>query len=293
MPVAVVAVIPVGPHCRAEFVRDTIESLLLVAPDARVIVVDDSGRDTGRLAMPERGLAGIASTTVLTTAAPGDEPAGKVGGLYLTLSTGFREALTRPFDILLRIDTDALVTGEQFIQSASDTFTSNPPLSVLGSFKDSGGDVGHTARRAIRRRLFNPRYVVRNPRRALQLWRLATRARVRGYPLGSYVFGGICVYSAAGIRRLDDNGLLGHPPFAGLHLSEDHLFGLLITGSGGDLGELRHNGSTMMGIRWKQLPDSPPQLVASGRELVHSVRHWENLDEAAVRAQFRALRRGR
>ena len=40
-----VFVIPVGPRCRPDFVADTIESVRFFAPRARIIVVDDTGRE--------------------------------------------------------------------------------------------------------------------------------------------------------------------------------------------------------------------------------------------------------
>ncbi len=279
-----VAVVPVGPRCDVTFVRDTLVSIRRFVPECRLIIMDDSGRGTGTAAA--EGL----HATIVPTRAPDDPPFGKSGGLYLTLSRAFIEALTEPFDLLLRIDTDALVVGGTFVRASCDAFAADPQLAVAGSDRDNRGGRSGPARAAIIRRLFNPRYVLRNPRRAVRLWRLAYVARRNGYPLGSYVFGGVCVYSAPGLRSLHEHGLLELPELAALHLSEDHLFGLLITGTRGHLAELRRDGQSLMGTRWKQLPDSPEQLVADRRELVHSVRQWNNLGEAEIRDAFRALR---
>jgi hypothetical protein len=39
------------------------------------------------------------------------------------------------------------------------------------------------------------------------------------------------------------------------------------------------------------LPASPEQLLADGRELIHSLRRWEEMNEREIRAVFAAARR--
>jgi hypothetical protein len=109
----------VGPHCRAEFVADTIESIQHFAPKARVILVDDSRRGLG-VQLAERY-----QLSVREARAPG-----VFGGLYLNLSEGFKEALTQPFRILVRLDTDALIAGSDFESKALALFDSDSSLGI-------------------------------------------------------------------------------------------------------------------------------------------------------------------
>ena len=271
-----VTVIPVGPNCQAKFVDDTLASVRHYVPLSRFIVLDDSGRGTGA------GVGKDYDATVITT--PGR---GKGDGLYLTLSEGFREALLDPFDVLLRIDTDAVVAGGTFVESARRMFADNPKLGSVGSANIGNFKTDPSARRGLLRNIRNPWCLVSDPRTALATATLTARSRMHGYPIGSYVFGGVCLYSRNGIQGLHEASLLGRTTFATMGVPEDHLFGLLLTSAGFDLATLE----AMMGIRWRTLPASPQDLLAAGRELVHSVRTWEAMDETAIRAVFAAARR--
>ena len=119
-----VFVIPVGPDCQLDFVADTIESVRHFSPQSRIIVVDDSQHDLG-VALGRRY-----ELTVLQAHAHGVS-----GSLFLNLSDGFREALTRPFRILVRLDTDALIAGSDFEAKAIKLFDTDQRLGSLGSFQ--------------------------------------------------------------------------------------------------------------------------------------------------------------
>jgi len=45
-----------------------------------------------------------------------------------------------------------------------------------------------------------------------------------------------------------------------------------------------------MALEWKGLPCAPRELIATKKKIIHSTRHWEDLDEAKIRKFFRDLR---
>src|SRR5579875_2498783 len=100
----VTVLLPVGPSRPEEFVLDTAESLRQFLPDARYVVLDDRDDDLAQR-------LGFDDATVL----PNPGTPGRKGLLYNRLSSGLREALGEPFDLLLRIDDDAVVQGNSFV----------------------------------------------------------------------------------------------------------------------------------------------------------------------------------
>src|ERR1017187_9545366 len=137
-----VFVIPIGPTCKLDFVADTIDSIRYYAPMARIIIVDDSRSGLG-IELGERY-----PLTSLEARAHGLS-----GELYLNLSDGFKEALTQPFRILVRLDTDALIAGSDFESKAVALFDSDSHLGSLGSFRIGFSGVGDRNQRWARRRI--------------------------------------------------------------------------------------------------------------------------------------------
>jgi len=272
---------PVGPGTDPAFVADSLESIRHFVPSSRLVVMDDTGE--GRCDFLRRWL----DTTVIAT-----PKQGYLGGLYRTLSRGFEEALHDRFDMLLKIDTDALIAGDRFVQRAHNAFTKNPMLGCLGvhtRWYDGShlntGPVRYSLTRGLR-----PRAALKNPRRAMTSAELCFRVLAKRRALGGVVFGGVCVYSERGIRELRNRGFLGANRFAGLDILEDHLFGALLSASGFELGDLDDGGAPLMGATWKELPASPHELLEQGIELIHSTRRWRDLDEGEIRAQFEEAR---
>jgi hypothetical protein len=277
-----VFVVPVGPFCRAEFVADTIESIQHYAPRARVILVDDSRRGLCDQ------LAEQYQLTVRAARAPG-----VLGGLYLNLSEGFVEALTQPFRILVRLDTDALIAGSDFESKAVAAFDSDPHLGSLGSFRiDFSGQGVRNARWAKSR--FFIYFALRawgHPRSARVVVSLIRRARKRGYKLGGSIMGGAAVYRYEAVEALKEANLLGRSELAGIGVHEDHIFGLCLFATGFTLGEFGNRFDNLpMGVKWKGLPASPNELLALGKSIIHSTKVFQGTDESEIRRQFQLAR---
>jgi hypothetical protein len=277
-----VFVIPVGPKCQTDFVSDTIESIHYYAPKARIVVVDDSRRGLGAELAERYNLTSLESRAH-----------GLLGSLYLNLSDGFQEALTKPFKVLVRLDTDALISGSDFEAKAEGCFDFDQRLGSLGSFRVGYNRMGIRSRTWAKRRIL--RYLTTkgpfNPRQALLVARLVIRARRHGYKLGDSIMGGAAVYRYEAVVALDEAGLLGRPEFVDTGLQEDHIFGLCLFSLGYQLGEFGDQYDDLpMGVDWIGLPASPEELLKHGKSIIHSTKSFGTMDERAIREAFRATR---
>ncbi len=279
---ASVFVIPVGPNCQPEFVADTIDSILYFAPLARVILVDDS----------QRGLAADLGQRYQLSVIQA-RVHGVFGNLYLNLSEGFREALSRPFRILVRLDTDALVTGSHFEEKALELFDEDLQLGLLGSHRLSFNRDGIRSASWAKHRILEY-LAVRSwtrPRAALTIARILARARKNGYTLGDSVQGGAAVYRYEAVAALDEHGLLGRSDLAGMGLQEDYIFGMCLYSLGYHLGEFGSRFDDLpMGVDWRVLPAAPSELMELGKSIVHSTKRYGEMDERAIRDEFRTAR---
>jgi hypothetical protein len=278
-----VFVVPVGPNCQTDFVVDTLESIRYFAPDARIVVVDDSRRVLGDELRERYGLTVV-----------GARAHGLFGSLYLNLSDGFKEALTEPFRILVRLDTDALIAGSDFESKAINCFESDSHLGSLGSFRVGFNGNGFRNPQWAKRRIL--RYLAsdawRKPRAGIEFARLLTRARRQGYQLGEAIMGGAAIYRYEALVTLNEAGLLGRVDLAQTGLQEDHIFGLCLYSVGYHLGEFGNQFDDLpMGVAWRGLPAAPGELLGLGKSIIHSTKRFEEMDEQAIREEFRAARR--
>ncbi len=277
-----VFVIPVGPNCQEDFVADTVDSILYFAPRSRVILVDDSQRELG---------ATLEQRYELTTLKA--RAHGLHGNLYLNLSDGFREALSRPFEILVRLDTDAVISGSDFEQKAKECFRSDQRLGSLGSFRIGYNCIGIRDRSWAKRAILI--YLVfrapARPHRAMTVVRALLRARKNGYKFGESIMGGAAVYRYEAVAALEKAGLLGRIELAETDLQEDHIFGLCLYSIGYRLGEFGNKFDDLpMGVDWKGLPASPEELMERGKSIIHSTKSFGAMDERTIRNAFRAAR---
>ena len=275
-------VIPVGPNCQADFVSDTIESIRHFAPKARIIVVDDSRRALGA-ELGER----YELTNLIASAQ------GLLGSLYLNLSDGFKEALAQPFQVLVRLDTDALISGSDFEFKAIKSFSADPKVGSLGSFRIGYNCIGVRDTSWAKRRLlvYLATHGWRRPRQAQMILGLLRRARKHGYKLGDSIMGGAAVYRYDAVAALDESGLLGRPELAEIGLQEDHVFGLCLLSLGYQLGEFGNQFDDLpMGVDWKGLPAAPAELIELGKSIIHSTKRFKEMDEGAIRQEFRSAR---
>lgn len=279
----VAVVMPVGPGVEEEFLRDTIDSVCRYVPGHRLIVLDDSRTDELRNVLPPEA-----------TVFPVPEAyRGWQGELYRSLSLGFREALAEPFDVLLRLDTDAVLLGGSFADRSRALFEANPRLGALGTYRtDYDGRARSYSAPAYRIRRMLTSEAHTDPARTLRVAGLVARAYARGgYRRGQFVLGGATLYSPSAIRALDGARLLDDPRLGRSKMGEDHIFGLCLSALG---FEMRDYGTAAdelpFGATWKGLPAPPEELLAAGKEIVHSTKSNQDQDERQVREVFRCAR---
>jgi hypothetical protein len=278
-------VVPIGPSHEEEFVHDTIDSVWQFLPSARLIVIDDSG---GAVALP-------ASPNTTVMAAPAGYQ-GLEGQLYRRLSLGFAEALRQPFDLLLRLDTDAVLLGGTFAQRAQQVFSANPRIGALGAYRRNyDGSLRSFSWPAWRIRRMLTAEARRDPRRAVRIARLVLRAyRHGGYVRGEFVQGGATIYSPLALCALERAGLLDDERLARSGMQEDHIFGLCLRSAGFQMLDFGAADDDLpFGITWQGLPASPEQLVAAGKEIIHSTKFFGDRGESEIRATFRQARRAK
>ena len=118
---------------------------------------------------------------------------------------------------------------------------------------------------------------------------LRSRADANGYEPGEHPLGGAYIHSGAAVRAMHRNGWLDLPLLAHSGMGEDHLFSLLTVAAGFRIADFG-GPDDPLAVRWRGLPAHPSQLLADGKLVTHSVRSWEDLDEAAIRRLFAAAR---
>lgn len=274
-------VIPAGPH---EAARDTVESVLAFVPGPKtIVVVDNSG---GRAADE---LAGLPDEMVRL---PADaQPVGHAGGLCDVLGMGYSHLVHEGrADMVLRMDTDALIIGHGLVEWIADLVDRHPLAGMFGANRwgPDGGrrDFSWPSRKLARE--CGP-IGFRFPRLRRDLRGLRRLAVAAGYEPGEHPCGGAYIMTADAITALAHNGLLERGRFTKSGLAEDHLYSLAIRSLGIEIADT--SGPTdPMCIKWRGLAMSPPDLTASGKLLVHSIRFADGWSEEEIRNYFRAHR---
>ncbi len=298
--VRLIVVIPVGPGTNMEFVRDTINSVVCYTRESRrIVVVDNTGANACADLSDEYPDVDVVATP---------EVFGVNAELYLTGSRGYLHALARfDFDVLLRMDVDALIIGGGAEEEAYRLFSEDPSIGALGSYrvdcnmhprdwKKVGEQVKLEARlapltwhsKAYGAYLLR-RYFYKGNRGVWSYRRILANAIGNGYMLGEHFMGGAVFFSGECIRRLHEAGLLFRTDLRWSRLADDQLVSLLIRSIGMRIVDFCPDPMPM-GLRWRGLPDSPENLVARGKKVIHSTKFWKDMNEKQIRKIFREQR---
>lgn len=278
--VKLVVVLPVGPDNEG---GDTIESVFSYAtPDVRIFAIDDSTKSATR-----RFLETVDKrVTVLQPAGQGTR-----GGLWTSLANAYAYIFERyAFDILLRIDTDALVIGFNPEEDALRCFREHPDTGMLGSYKldCNGNQRDFKIVDAHMRTEYGIRGLNNMPRRrVLRAW--MKRAGRFDYEPGEHILGAAVFLSAECIAAMYEGGYLKTDVFKESQISEDHLFSLITVACGYTLSDFA-TSDLPMGLRWKGLPDSPENLIRRRKKIVHSVKYWQDMRQDEIRRYFAGVR---
>jgi hypothetical protein len=280
-PVRCVVVVPLGP---ADHPTDTVDSVLAYMGSSLLVVVVD---DSGHAAVP----ALLRDIDPRVMVLPAGRHPGGWGGLWVKLAEAYQAVCDNvDFEVLLRLDADALVIGPQPEEDALRAFRADPRLGMLGSHRLDCNGAPRSFQAAAQCLRFESgwRGGYRWSRRAALRKALAS-AHAHGYENGEHCQGGAYFQSAACVRALAAAGRLQQPALRSSHLGEDQLFALMTKAEGFGIGDLA-TGDGVLGVRWRGLPCSPEELLERGKKVVHSVRFWEALDEGQIREHFRTRR---
>lgn len=280
--VRVVVLMPVGPDDDA---TDSVRSALHHLGPSRAVAVIDDTRDASR--RPEIDELGPEVHVV-----PSSGERGKRGGLFLKLAAGYRYALRRfDFDVLLRMDADALVIGPRPEEDALEAFASRPAVGLLGSFRvRTDGALRDMAPVARLLRHEAGLLGVRRPLRWRTLRRWLREARANGYGDGDHVLGSAYFHRRECVVDIARRGWLEPAPLATSTLTDDHLMSLLTVAAGWGIDDFG-GPEDILALRWRGLPMHPDELVRREKKITHSVREWGEMDEREIRARFAAARR--
>jgi hypothetical protein len=276
---------PLGPKLRLEHIIDTINSIRHYAtPDNRIIIQDNSTNQN----VGEQLLQSFPNLIVIRT----PENYGLSAGLYKAESLAYLYAYTTfEFQVLIRMDTDALMTGAGLEDEAIARFTQNPNLAQLGEYKiGCNGEISEFSwpRQELLKEISQAGWL-QDKGRCEVLRELVEKAQANGYELGEHILGGVSILSPRFVERLVQENLLLREEIRRSRLQEDHVFSLLAKALGMDLGEFG-GPNDPMAIRWQGLPCSPEEVVRRKKKIIHSTRFWEDRDEDSIRAYFRLQR---
>jgi hypothetical protein len=270
-----VYLVPAGPGDWAPL-EDTLRSIRhYEGDDAKIVVVDDGSLDCRAAAVHRR----FPDVDVARRRIPSGGPP---RNLPLILH-GLRHALALySFDVVVKMDTDALVTGVSPSAVAAEFFERNPRVGMAGTYGRRADGVAEVYEW--------DRWVLRHTER----WSPASRAmmargRAGGYD-GRKIHGGVYAVSRAAIEALAGAGDLSWREPWWTPLGEDFWLSVLVLASGFGLGSLGGPGEPFA-VASKFTPLSKETVLAEGKVAIHSVRRGrDGEDEAAMRAFFASAR---
>jgi hypothetical protein len=271
-----VYIVPAGPG-DWEPLRDTLESVLFYESEhTKVIVVDDASTDCRRLAVQSR----FPQVDVARRPWPSGGPPNN----YPVVADGASFALERySFDVLVKMDTDALVTGSCPSLAAVELFEREPRIGMAGTVRvridgvPENYEWDHWALRHTERWSRSARDMMK-------------RARRGGYD-GAKVHGGIYAVSRRALDAVAGSGDLSdwRSPWWS-PLGEDFWLSMAVLANGYELGSLGGPGEPFA-VASKYTPIAKERVAADGVLAIHSVRRGvAGEDEKSMRAFFQAAR---
>jgi hypothetical protein len=270
-----VYVVPCGPG-ELEAVADTVAGVRAwEGDDAKVIVVEDATTDVRWPQILAR------RPEVDVVRAPW--PTGGPPRLSPVIARGFAAALDRyDCDVVIKLDTDALVTGPGLGERAAALFAADPRAGLIGSIgiRSDGVAEDYTY----------DRWVLEHERR----WSRGVRDLVSRASAGTYdgrkVHGGVYAVSRAALEAMRAGGDLDRNPPWWTQIGEDLWITLAVCAAGFEQRSWGAPGEPIA-VASKWLPVRLGEVASRGLLAVHSVRRGaEGESEAQVRAVLRAQR---
>lgn len=282
-----VVVIPVGALSsknRYEHMVDTIESIQHYATPEHQIVIQDN---SAPMHLGDRLAREFPQLDIVR--APVNY--GLFGGLYKSLSLALLHIHSSyKFDVLMKMDTDALMTGAGIEDAVLRFFSEHPGVGVMGNRLHEGDGVRYPEK-TLRFESSTMGWLIDRQRCAtLRLY--LQQAEGNGYKVGEHVLGGTAIYHPDFIDKLISRDMLLREELRRTMLQEDHMWGLMAYAVGMKVAHF-HIPDNPMAVVWKGLPAAPEDLVKANAKIVHSTRYWKQMNEDQIRAFFKQRRRER
>ena len=287
-----VVLIPAGPDAALEYLIDTIESVNhhTGVPNCIVVVLDDSRRDTFACVADR-----FPNVVVLRTPDYHEGARSSTRGSLFGKQVHALKWLIEHyrFDVLLRMDTDAIMIGDAPHEDVLAFLKTQPTVGMVGAFTRRGdGSDKRPAMMSKGRELSKEvrlRFGFKNLALATTLRRLVRRAEAHGYRKGDMCTGGAYFMSSAAIRAMEEQGLFDLESLGHSHLMDDALTALLCCAAGYRLSDMPENRD-ILAINWRGMPMAPEMLVSRGKKIVHPIKDDDPTVEPTVRAYFQRLR---
>jgi hypothetical protein len=271
-----VYLVPAGPGAWHDLC-DTIASIQTYEDDdVKIVVIDDWTLDV----LASRVQARYPGIDVVRPNVPA------IGGwrTFPAQADALGEIIARyRFEVLVKMDTDALITGPGLTARAAETFRERPRLGQLGAHQMLAN--------GLPRDPFYERWVVTHSARwSRHVRRLVRAVEARGLdPLDS-AQGGVYAVARRALDAAAERGLLRwRQPWWSL-IAEDTATSLVIRAAGYDIGSWGGPGEPIATTSFS-IPIALDRVLAEGKLGVHTVRAGlDGESEAEVRAFFRARR---
>ena len=284
--------VPAGPTTIREYLDDTLESINHHVGSANCIIaiVDDS-----RVSRFAR-LGDVFPNVVVLEAEDYGEGAEHTtqGALWCKQAHALKYLLQRyHFDLLLRMDTDALMIGDAPDEDVLAFFRSRPEVGLVGAFRRRGDGTDKTTAMTLKGRELTREMRLyrglRDPKLVWTLRGLVKMAERHGYRRGDMCTGGACFLAREAIDAMHARGFLDLDVLRRSQMMDDGLLGLLCSAAGYHLADLPED-SDVLAVNWRGLPMPIGVLVEKGKKIVHSIKDEDEAVERTIRAYFRERR---
>jgi hypothetical protein len=284
--------IPAGPDTVREYLNDTIESVNhhTGVSNCIVAVMDDSRQNEFAY------LSGHFTNTVVIEAPNYHEGTRSItrGSLFGKQVYVLKRLLRQyRFDVLLRMDTDAIMIGDSPAEDVLAFLKQHPDVGMVGAFTRRGDGSDKKAAMAFKglqlTREMELRHGLTNLALVRTLRRLVRRAEAHGYTRGDMCTGGACFISSSAVLAMEKQGLFDLEALSHSKLMDDALMALLCCAAGYRLSDMPEDRD-VLAINWRGIPMPLETLVSKNKKIVHPIKDDDPAVEPRVRAFFQSRR---
>jgi hypothetical protein len=284
--------IPAGPDTVREYLDDTLESVNHHVGIANCIlaVIDDSRQNR----FADVGSTFPNAVVIKAVDLQGDAGSSTRGSLFCKQVRALKQVMQQyRFDVLLRMDTDALMIGDAPHEDVLTFLKSRPDVGMVGAFRRRGDGSDKTSAMAAKGRHLSREMSLRHGFKHVVLMKtlrsLVKRAEEHGYTRGDMCTGGALFIAPGAIKAIEEQGLFDLDVLRHSTLMDDALIALLCCAVGYRLSDLPED-IDLLAVNWRGLPMPVEALVSRHKKIVHPVKDDDLTVEPTVRAYFRKRR---